>query len=245
MKLPCRSARSRAQLSEKLLAYSTASTATLGAASIAAALSVTPTVSAHPLPPGATSIDATYFGGSLPEIHFARTANADFYTSPGAYAAFYVEGAPLVFIGAHSYSSPSSFNGFLGIFRPDPSVLFALNGVPLPSGGPFFGFFTSYNGSIGLNAFTHGAGATSSHYADLSFATNAGLYGILRLQLGFDGSGNISLGLTSSGSYFVSPVPEPATIAAGLGLLALGYAGIREHRRRRATAKKPAPVCAG
>jgi hypothetical protein len=74
----------------------------------------------------------------------------------------------------------------------------------------------------------------------LNFTTAGGGTGTLNFQFFYGAQGAERVTLTD-GTYF-SAVPEPANVACGLGLVALGFAGIREHRRRRtaAAAKKSA-----
>ena len=92
-----------------------------------------------------------------------------------------------------------------------------------------------------------GAGAHKSGY--IGFKTVNNDYGWLKIQVTNDGSGKpstISFVEASDGLYGQigdsstitngSAIPEPANVASGLGLLALGAAGVREMRRRRTVA---------
>jgi len=92
-----------------------------------------------------------------------------------------------------------------------------------------------------------GAGQHATGY--IGFKTAGNQYGWLKIQVMNNGRGvptivNFEQG--TDGLYGqigdstvvtdgVSAIPEPASVASGLGLLALGAAGVREMRRRRAT----------
>lgn len=98
------------------------------------------------------------------------------------------------------------------------------------------------------NFFPTGANAQKSGY--IGFETRQhGDYGWLKIQVTNDGGGKpstISFVVASDGLYGQigdsstitngSAIPEPANVASGLGLLALGAAGVREMRRRRTVA---------
>lgn len=109
------------------------------------------------------------------------------------------------------------------------------------------------------NLFGNFKGAHKTGYIAFKGVANAqNYYGWLKVQVGFDGqnrpqtvtlvpiSGNVygAYDLASSvvadgfavGSL-ATPIPEPASVAVGLGLFALGAVGVRELRRRR---KQPA-----
>lgn len=95
-------------------------------------------------------------------------------------------------------------------------------------------------------------------YIGFSFIHGQHYYGWLRVRLDVDENGRaISFGFVPVdgivGAYALAgvnlaagdtaPVPEPANIALGLGLMALGAVGVREHRRRlRATRESAAPA---
>ena len=240
--------KSRAQLSEKLLAYSAATAATLGATSAAEA----------------QTLDAGYFGGSLPTITFSsgtfanendsidftvgagsfRLSGAKFsHYNPGFYSpgspgfwskssrrySYPVAGYTYHFPGNSGFSSPgsSSHGGHLEL-----NLLGGLQNVKI-NGNTFAGgyLFRSRSGNVYTNLFGSGA-----HSGVLSFNTSGGGLGSLSLEIGFDSSGPAGNSGVTGGS-FASAIPEPASAAYGLGLVALGFAGIREHRRRRAAAK--------
>ena len=101
----------------------------------------------------------------------------------------------------------------------------------------------------------HKKGAfTANHtgYIGFRFQHSDNVYnGWLRVGVSFDGDNPVGISLLSKNSssdiygawstgdihagevVSVAAVPEPAQVATGLGLLALGAAGVREFRRRR------------
>ncbi len=67
-------------------------------------------------------------------------------------------------------------------------------------------------------------------------AMSTSLYGWVKLDVANDGSSITILGHAyedSGNSIVAGAIPEPSQVATGLGLLALGAAGIRESRRRK------------
>jgi len=99
--------------------------------------------------------------------------------------------------------------------------------------------------------FFPGANATKTGYVGFQKGAYRGWFGV---KLHANGSGRIDSvafydkngdgiygAVTTAASLNVGDVgtrsiPEPANVAAGIGLLALGAAGLREHRRRKQTA---------
>ena len=81
-------------------------------------------------------------------------------------------------------------------------------------------------------------------YAGLRFNTIAGTrYGWVQLDVAPDGSEIEILGWAyedSGAGIHAGAIPEPSQVAAGLGLLAMGAAGVREARKRRKTAAQNA-----
>jgi hypothetical protein len=108
--------------------------------------------------------------------------------------------------------------------------------------------FRTVDGFSGGNFRAHGNSAVASGY--LGFKTSHGHNGWLKLQVTNDGSGSplsVTFVKGDDGLYGqiggpgvetdgVSAIPEPADVASGLGLLALGAVGVREMRRRRKVA---------
>lgn len=204
------SSRARAQLSHQLLAYSAATAATLGAASNADAQ---------------ITLDTEYFDGPLPWISFSKTSDLISEKS------FSIGNGQLAFRGGHDFWTDtdagqqySYFSGFFSIQNRGGFANISFNGYQL---GTRHFVFATMTGRVTSNAFYNGG------QTNLNFTTTAGGHGILPLKLEW-GGGNISISVAEGGTF--TAVPEPANVACGLGLVALGFAGVREHRRRRAAA---------
>jgi hypothetical protein len=217
-----RSSRARAQLSNQLLAYSAASAAALGVASGADAQ---------------ITLDTEYFDGPLPSISFSKTSDLILEKS------FSIGNGQFAFRGGHDFwtdtdfgSRISYFSGFFSIQNRGGFANISFNGYQL---GTRHFVFSTMSGRVSSNAFYNGG------QTNLNFTTTAGGQGVLPLTIGWDGS-TMSLSVAEGGTFTsATAVPEPANVACGLGLVALGFAGIREHRRRRAaTAAKKSPASA-
>jgi PEP-CTERM motif len=128
-------------------------------------------------------------------------------------------------------------------------------GDALPGSLPANGvnFFNKSNGFSGGNFMPEVNGSTMDGYVGFQH-TNGSYVGWLKVSIStWESTGQsktFSIVANSDGVYGaygllsdgltvgqVSSIPEPATMASGLGLLALGAAGLREHRRRRTRAE--------
>jgi hypothetical protein len=259
---------SRAQFDGKLIAYATATAATLGGASS--------------LDASVTNITTADFGGSLPSL--SSSQDNDNQSSP-----FNAAGGSF-FLNLHRFKSQTQTPGFTGPggFVPGfPTVSGGtIGGFPEP--GPFYpGIINTFkSASVGIGCSAGQVALFSSHLAKLAlnspisgfgnngvaFGTNSGgpngsfnpatggfvtgyagfqagsNFGWLRIKVGRGGDGRPqSIELLADGDGIVgafgdssilagevAQIPEPATVGIGLGLLALGAAGVREHRRRKA-----------
>ncbi|HVU23900.1 MAG TPA: hypothetical protein VHE13_07220 [Opitutus sp.] len=241
-----RAARARATLSDKLLAYSIATSATVAATSSADAQ---------------TTLDAGYFGGSLPTVTFSSGLQWYEFQSP---VNFQIGAANFNLGGFKSRTTSSGSPGYPGSppmwFKstnhysyPVSGYTYYSPGSPGSPGNPgwdrhYGGIFLGASGALNLKI--NGAGFTGGYIfrsqsgsawsnrlggssGVVSFQTAGGGSGSFTLHLGFDGSGPSGASGLVGGS-FLTAVPEPSAVAYGLGLVALGYAGVREHRRRRA-----------
>lgn len=245
MKLKRRSgaSRARAQLSDNLLAYSAATAATLGAASVGNAQTI--------LDSSYFSQDPNNFGGSLPSISlsFDQGSVAPFN--------FTVGGATFSLVGSNhffsTYRITSSSHWTWGTWTGTSNS--STHWTVTNSGTSRWGHWSyTWGGKLGVKAVNasfvgHGAtaylfntanssGTNVGSFAGLTFNTVGGGSGLLLFNLSWTWYGPTDLDM--AGGLFVSAIPEPSSIAYGLGLVALGYAGVREHRRRRRVAAKDA-----
>jgi len=250
---------SRQSFEPRLRAYSTLSAAALATAGAAAVSTASgqivnfdsaffggtfPTVTVPGGPGYATNrfgINPPGFTGSpivLQAVHFSF-ASGSFHVSYRS-AVLKASRGSIALIGSGSFSRPKAkkFN------RGDP-----INGAPFWS--PVGGLVAKHSSG---NFLTGNFQTNVPGYAGFRLSKNAHYYyGWLRVDVNGSGTPN-SLQLVDTGTpgiagaFNTSPsgaitagqtasaIPEPANVAAGLGLLALGAAGVREMRRRRTVA---------
>jgi MYXO-CTERM domain-containing protein len=102
------------------------------------------------------------------------------------------------------------------------------------------GGYISQNGNLGSNAV--GFSSVAASFVGFSFKIGGNThYGWAQLTPTFGAAGSIQINQWAYNSIAgqaiqVGAVPEPATAATGLGLLALGAAGLRRQRRHKLSA---------
>lgn len=112
------------------------------------------------------------------------------------------------------------------------TALFAVNNAAIFSSGAFQARFDQFTlGQSGILGFTFNPDGTQLYgWADVTFSVG-GTYGLATVnEWAYDSTGSSIL----AGQTVVAAVPEPATAATGLALLALGAAGLRRKRRKQA-----------
>lgn len=236
-------------LTFRLTAYSTAAGATLVLAPIASAqikdittfsISGGPYTTTAPIDTGIASTYAPFYGG---------TANGAVQLKLGRFEARN-SGSTAAYVGLHHSSVGVATNSHQWVANIAKGS--AVAGRAFNSGYYQQLFAKGNSGSF------RASGANAQHTGYIAFRNRLGAhtyYGWLRVQVTNDAAGlplQVTLvdkngdgvygafGVASSGitagQTAESAVPEPASVASGLALMALGAAGVRELRRRRGNA---------
>lgn len=226
---------SRAAFRGKLLAYTSVSAAALAIASKAEAQPVN------------TITLGSFSGGSLSGGSFG---------SPGTSGSFMVNGQPIS-LQLTATGAPHSY-GVWSATVVGGGAMFDLGAGGNPANlayGAAMGNFGA-NNLLGRETFAYRLDLVAGNFINTQnggfktgyLAFKVGSYqGWVGISMGrgnryinsvnfYDKNGDGIYGAFSTRDITVGYVPEPSTVALGLGLLALGAAGVREHRRRKQVA---------
>ena len=238
-----RSRKEKAQFGDRLLKYSTAAGAAVALTNAADAGIATIDVSGWALQlsglsdGGSFSVDLN--GDSTNDFTFRGNRSgftSVITTTEGAFTTTYSIRGSFTLSGAGANRAASNGFGSIRKFNPSSGVAGAF-----PAYGGVYFFTTNYGDSGENSDFNPAAGEQDSGFIGLSFEISGNThYAWLEVLVSKDGGGRPFELSVLSGAYedqagvdiAAGAIPEPASVGVGLGLLALGAAGVRRMRGR-------------